>query len=132
TVDICYYLDMKPRSVQKILQFWRELGEQIFDPKKRGHPRLMTQEEMAFLLGILRHSPDLYLDECAEELFYMHGVDPGLSTISETLKWLGWSSKSLSKRAAEKKDYKIYNYIMEVGVEEPQRLVFADETAVNL
>ncbi|EJD42083.1 hypothetical protein AURDEDRAFT_68048, partial [Auricularia subglabra TFB-10046 SS5] len=84
--DICYYLDMTERSVQRVLQFWRQMGKDIDDPKHRGHPRLMTPEEMAFLVGILSHSPDLYLDECAEELYYMHNIDPGLSTISRTLK----------------------------------------------
>ena len=45
------------------------------------------------MLGLLEHSPDLYLDEIQEQLEEQHGIETSLSTISKTLKRLGMSSK---------------------------------------
>ncbi|KZV85451.1 hypothetical protein EXIGLDRAFT_577118, partial [Exidia glandulosa HHB12029] len=133
TAQICLSLDMTERSVQRILRFWRNLQAQIRDPKVLGRPRIMNDTEMQFLLALIKHSPDLYLDEIAEELYYMHGIEPGLSTIHETLRFLGFGDlKCLSKRAREKSVAKIFDYVMQAGAEEPDRLVFADETAVNV
>jgi transposase len=48
------------------------------------------------MLGLLEHSPDIYLDEIQEELFAQHNIDISLSTICRTLKRLGMSSKKAS------------------------------------
>jgi hypothetical protein len=45
------------------------------------------------MLSLLKHSPDIYLDETQEELFTQHNIYISLSTIFQTLKRLGFSSK---------------------------------------
>jgi transposase len=47
------------------------------------------------MLGLLEHSPDLYLDEIQEQLLVQHEIDVSLSTIWRTLKRLGIGSKSV-------------------------------------
>jgi len=47
------------------------------------------------MLGLLEHSPDMYLDEIQEELLTKHEIDISLSTIWRTLKRLGMTSKKV-------------------------------------
>jgi hypothetical protein len=84
------------------------------------------------MLGLLEHSPDLYLDEIQDHLDTQHGIDISLATISRTLKRLGFSSKKLSKAAAERCEEARRNFRMEIGDEPVERLVTADESAVNI
>jgi transposase len=48
------------------------------------------------MLGLLDHSPDLYLDEIQEQIASVHGIELSLSTITRTLKRLGMTSKKAS------------------------------------
>jgi transposase len=48
------------------------------------------------MLGMLDHSPDLFLDEIQDQLQCVHGLEISLSTISRTLKRLGMTSKKAS------------------------------------
>jgi transposase len=45
------------------------------------------------MLGMLEHTPDLYLDEIQEQLSAVHGLELSLRTICRTLKHLGMTSK---------------------------------------
>jgi hypothetical protein len=45
------------------------------------------------MLGMLEHTPDLYLDEIQEQLSAVHGLELSLRTICRTLKRLGMTSK---------------------------------------
>jgi hypothetical protein len=48
-----------------------------------------------FMLALLEHSPDLYLDEIQEQLEVQHNVEVSVATIWRTLKRLGIGSKSV-------------------------------------
>lgn len=52
------------------------------------------------MLGMLDHSPDLFLDEIQDQLQCVHGLDISLKTISRTLKRLGMTSKKASRSHA--------------------------------
>jgi len=84
------------------------------------------------MLGMLEHSPDLYLDEIQEQLSTVHGLELSLRTICRTLKRLGMTSKKLSKPAAEQCEEARREFALEVGKYPPEYLVTADESAVNL
>ena len=49
----------------------------------------------SFILAILEHSPDLYLDELQTQLKELHNVDISLSTIWRTLRRLGMKLKGV-------------------------------------
>jgi hypothetical protein len=53
------------------------------------------------MLGLLDHSPDMFLDEIQDQLFHQHGIDISLATISRTLKRLGISSKKVCNDASQ-------------------------------
>ena len=48
-----------------------------------------------FLLALIDHTPDIYLDEIQEQFSIQHDLDVSLATISRTLKRLGISSKKV-------------------------------------
>lgn len=91
----------------------------------------------------------MYLDEIALELSNTLGVTPALSTIHQTLKLLGYttkkvcyhcpaatnhlfSPKQLSKIALEHCKSSRQAFTFQIGEESPDWLVFTDESAINL
>lgn len=48
------------------------------------------------MLGMLEHSPDLYVDEIQDQLAVVHGLELSLATINRTLKRLGMTTKKVS------------------------------------
>ena len=48
------------------------------------------------MLALLEHSPDIYLDELQEQLEEQHNLKVSISTLSNTLKRLGITSKKVS------------------------------------
>ncbi|KAJ7716067.1 hypothetical protein B0H16DRAFT_1213601, partial [Mycena metata] len=130
--QISVLLDMPLRVVQRVRQVWNEIGEVARDRTRAGRSPLMTRDTVDMMLGLLEHSPDLYLDEIQDQLSILHGVEVSLCTISRTLKRLGMTSKKLSKPAAERCEASRRNYGFEVGQYPPEYLVTADEAAVNL
>ena len=48
------------------------------------------------MLALLEHSPDIYLDELQEQLEEQHNIKVSISTLSNTLKRLGITSKKVS------------------------------------
>jgi hypothetical protein len=102
------------------------------------------------MLALLKHSPDIYLDEIQEQLQEQHRIDVSLSTISRTLKRLGISSKAVSSTyssyislflltfqklstiAAECCEEARRDFALTIGAEAPEYLVTGDEAAVNI
>ncbi|KZV97956.1 hypothetical protein EXIGLDRAFT_560265, partial [Exidia glandulosa HHB12029] len=132
THKITLLLDMTLRSVQRILHDWRVLGIVIRDPKSAGQPKLMNKQQLRYLVALLDHNPDLMLDELAEELRYMFNVVVSLPTLQRNLVELGLTRKKLSKPAQEQQTARQAVYINQVGPELGERLVFADESAINV
>lgn len=125
-------LDMPVRVVQRVKRTWFEIGEVCRDRTYKGRHPLLSPLQTKFLLALLDHSPDLYLDEIQEQLAEQHNLEVSLWTISRTLKRLGMSSKKLSKAAAERCEEARHDFAIEMGDIPPEYLVTADEAAVNV
>ncbi|KDQ51314.1 hypothetical protein JAAARDRAFT_113397, partial [Jaapia argillacea MUCL 33604] len=132
TTEVAISLDMPLRVVQRVLKMWREIGEVCKDRTRLGRSPLMTTDAVRLMLGLLEHTPDIFLDEIQEQLEEQHGVQVSLSTIWRTLKRLGISSKQLSKAARERCEDARRDFVLEIGHEPPERIVCADESAVNI
>ncbi|KAJ7658916.1 hypothetical protein B0H17DRAFT_883702, partial [Mycena rosella] len=81
-----------------------------------------------FMLALLDHTPNAYLDEIQEQLYLQHEIDVSLGTICRTLKPLGISSK----KAEERCEHARRAFLMDIGNEPADRLVCGDESAVNI
>ncbi|KAJ7615148.1 hypothetical protein DFH06DRAFT_961117, partial [Mycena polygramma] len=132
TTEIATDLNMPLRVVQRVIQTWRELGEVCRDRRHRGRAPLMSPNNCKFVLALIDHTPDIYLDEIQEALFTQHDLDVSLATICRTLHRLGISSKKLSRQAAERCEHARRDFMMEIGEEPAERIVCADESAVNI
>ncbi|KAJ6516553.1 hypothetical protein C8R47DRAFT_954146, partial [Mycena vitilis] len=132
STQISVLLDMPLRVVQRVRQVWSEIGEVARDRTRAGRSPLMSRETVDMMLGLLEHSPDMYLDEIQDQLSVLHGLDVSLSTITRTLRRLGMTSKKLSKPAAERCDESRRIFAFEVGQYPAEYLVTADEAAVNI
>ncbi|KAJ7193524.1 hypothetical protein GGX14DRAFT_378942 [Mycena pura] len=141
STEIAIFLDMPLRVVQQVRQVWNEVGEVARHRTRSGRAPLMSRVAVDMMLGMLEHTPDLYLDEIQEQLLAVHGLELSLRTICHTLKQLGMTSKKaggffffeiLSKPAAERCEEARREFALEVGKYPPEYLVTADESAVNL
>lgn len=93
--DIATDLNMPLRVVQRVKKTWQEVGEVCRDRKYMGRTPLLSMGETRFMLALLEHTPDLYLDEIQEQLHEQHDISVSLAAISWTLKRLGMSSKKM-------------------------------------
>ncbi|KAJ7749086.1 hypothetical protein DFH07DRAFT_721612, partial [Mycena maculata] len=85
-----------------------------------------------FMLALIDHTPDIYLNKIQEQLLLQHDLDVSLATISHTMKRLGLSLKKLSRQAAERCADVRHVFLMEIGDEPADHIVCADESAVNI
>jgi transposase len=116
STEISFNLDIPLRVVQRVKQTWNEIGEVCKDRTAMGRAPLMQPEhcevsnhftclvvwlwltcESQFLLALLEHSPDIYLDELQGQLEEQHDIKVSVSTVSNTLKRLGITSKKVSR-----------------------------------
>lgn len=120
STEISISLDMPLRCVQRVRRNWREIGEVCMDRTYIGRAPLMSSAAVEvsllalpairrkltatmdcacqFMLALLEHSPDLYLDELQDQLQVQHDIDVSLATIGRTLKRLGIGSKKVRCR----------------------------------
>ncbi|KAJ7652170.1 hypothetical protein DFH06DRAFT_963748, partial [Mycena polygramma] len=132
TTAIAIDLDMPVRVVQRVKKTWCEIGDVCRDRQYIGRAPMLSPAHSKFMLALLDHTPDMYLDEIQEQLFAQHDIEVSLATISRTLRRLGLSSKKLSRVASERCDDTRRGFFMEIGDEPADRLVCADESAVNI
>ncbi|KAJ7829127.1 hypothetical protein B0H13DRAFT_1652858 [Mycena leptocephala] len=95
TTETSILLNMPLRVVQRVWQVWNEIGEVARPRTRSGRAPLMSRTAVDMMLGMLEHSPDLYLDEIQEQLSAVHGLDLSLRTICRTLHRLGMTIKKL-------------------------------------
>ncbi|KAJ6514507.1 hypothetical protein C8R47DRAFT_939400, partial [Mycena vitilis] len=136
SAEIAVLLDMPLRVVQRVRQVWNEVGEVCRQRVRSGREPLMSREAVDMMLGMLDHSPNLFLDEIQEQLSAVHGIELCLRTISRTLKRLGMTTKKASilrqAPAAERCEEDRRDFVFEVGKYPAEYLVTADESAVNI
>ncbi|KAJ7346093.1 hypothetical protein DFH08DRAFT_701525 [Mycena albidolilacea] len=127
--DIAHALNMPLRVVQPVKEMWAEIGEVCRDRRHKGRALLMSPNYCKFVLALLDHTPDMFLDEIQEALFIQHDIDVSLATICRTFRRLGISSKRAS---AERCAHARRDFLMEIGDEPADRIVCADESADNI
>ncbi|KAJ7735059.1 hypothetical protein B0H16DRAFT_1426180 [Mycena metata] len=133
-------LDMPLRVVQRCITTWKEIGEVCHDRKYKGRaPLLSTQHTKtkpnfdSLCLALIKHSPDIYLDEIQDQLYNCHEVDASLATISRTLHRLAITSKKVRPLASQQSSAGTLCVISSwIGDEPADRIVCADESAVNI
>ncbi|KAJ7301733.1 hypothetical protein DFH08DRAFT_640366, partial [Mycena albidolilacea] len=95
---ICHYTGCKKRTVEGILEDYRKKGTVMREHLKlemRGAKRSMSIGDIRFITSLVRHSPDVYLDELREQLEDTRGSEVSEATIWRTLKRCGFTMKKV-------------------------------------
>ncbi|KAJ8475422.1 hypothetical protein ONZ45_g15616 [Pleurotus djamor] len=132
TNDIAIDLDIPLRVVQRTLEKWKDVGDVETPRLRNGSLPLLRGQSLDFLVALVERDPDAYLDEIQACLSNQLGVDASIATIDRTLQRLGFTKKKLSRVAQERSEEARRAFTLQVGREPPERLVCADEAAVNI
>jgi len=133
--NICKYTGCKKRTVQRILEDYRKKGSVIREHMRqetRGAKRRLTTGDIRFIRGIVRHSPDVYLDEIRELIEERCGTEVSELTIWRTLRRCGFTMKKLTREALERSAAKRSSFRYTWGTKyTPQQTVFVDESSFD-
>ncbi|PPR05263.1 hypothetical protein CVT26_012410 [Gymnopilus dilepis] len=120
-------------TVYNVIDNFRNFGV-VHNPLNRpaGRPRLLTDEDTAFLESLLDANPSMYLDEMQQKLHDICGTDVSIATISRALRRANLTHKTVTKAAAERDEElrAIWEGVM-VQYTDPELFVFLDESAVD-
>ncbi|KAJ7170630.1 hypothetical protein C8R43DRAFT_1085195 [Mycena crocata] len=119
------------RTFFRILHLWRTTGDVVKRTTPRGRPRLLHYDDIDYLLRLVRHSPDWFLDELLELLRHNHFISVHYTTIHNELVRAGMSLKQLKFIAEERSEPTRHDFVREVSQYPADYLGFLDETSKN-
>jgi len=131
--QIAMCLGFSTRSVRRVNSHFRAHGSiKDDDPtEERRVRRHLRDVDVEFLLGTIRQSPDLYLDELQEMMAVSCGIDVSRATVWRTLRRAGFTMKKITRVAAERSAQKRLEYLARIGEYNAEQLIFVDESSVD-
>ncbi|KAF8230337.1 hypothetical protein L208DRAFT_1215375, partial [Tricholoma matsutake] len=113
-----------------ILAQWRQTGDGVKHTYGLcGHPRLLVFDDLQYLLHLVRHRPDWFLDELVDLLWENRFISAHFVTILRKLDRAGYSVKKLKRIAAEQSKEKRSTFVYCMGQYTPDQFGFLDETS---
>ncbi|KAJ7274160.1 hypothetical protein C8J57DRAFT_1434818 [Mycena rebaudengoi] len=113
--DILKCCGFSERTFYRILYLWQTTGDVVkHNPKNTGRPRLLHFDDIQYLLRLVRHSPDWFLNELLRLL----------ETIALYL-------KQLTVIAQERNEPSRNNFVGDAAEYPPEYLGFLGETSKN-
>ena len=109
--------------------FYRVLGLWINTNGVRGRPRLLHFDDINYLIRIIKHRPDWFLDELLSLLETNCFISAHFTTIHQELVRACVSTKKLKKIAAERNDNLRADYIQRIAQYSPEQIGFLDEVS---
>src|SRR6267154_3939242 len=89
----------------RILKVWRETGDVVsISNRIRGRPRIVQCDDVLFLVRLVRHRPEWFLDELLVLLDTNRFVSVHYATIHRELERVGVSLKKLKRIAKERNE----------------------------
>ncbi|KAF8968728.1 hypothetical protein BDZ97DRAFT_1755026 [Flammula alnicola] len=116
------------RTWFRILKLWRETGDVIPESQSiRGRVRNLDQEDLAYLLELIRDNPDYFLDELLYLLDTNRFISVHYTTIFRELERLNVSRKKLKKIALERNEERRADFVARMAKYDPEEVGFLDE-----
>ncbi|KAJ7028811.1 hypothetical protein C8F04DRAFT_963505 [Mycena alexandri] len=106
--EVYAFTDVSPRQQGQIMKLWRETSTVKAKPdgsERRGKPRTLSFNNIAFLQGAIDRTCDTYLDELQESLAAICGAEASQATIWCTLRRKGYRMKKITRKAIERSCY---------------------------
>ncbi|KAJ7487437.1 hypothetical protein B0H11DRAFT_1721189 [Mycena galericulata] len=85
----------------RVLHLWWTIGDVVSNKKNLGCPRLLHTDDVDYLLWLVQHNPDWYLDELLRLLETNRFIFVHYVTIHHELERARMSTKDLSNIALE-------------------------------
>ncbi|KAJ6505673.1 hypothetical protein C8R47DRAFT_967791 [Mycena vitilis] len=119
------------RTFFRILKLWRTTGDVVRSRRRTGRNRLLHFDDVDYLVRLVQHQPDYFLDELQNLLVHNRFISVHYTTIHRTLERAGLSYKLLKDIAAERSEPSRLDYIREASQYPADYLGFLDETSKN-
>ncbi|KAJ7763180.1 hypothetical protein DFH07DRAFT_738961 [Mycena maculata] len=115
-----------------VLKLWRTTGDVIRAKHRRtGRYRLLHYDDVDYLIHLVQHQPDWFLDELLGLLKHNRFISVHYTTIHRELERAGMSTKNLTVIAMERNEPSRMDYIREMSPYPAHYLGFLDETSKN-
>jgi len=131
--DILACVGFSERTFYRVLKLWRETGDVVSHRRaaRTGRPRLLHYDDIQYLLRLVQHRPDWFLDELLNLLKINRFVSVHYTTIYRELERAGMSRKKLKIIAKERNEPLRNDYMRHMARYSPEQLGFLDETSKN-
>ncbi|KAF8799510.1 hypothetical protein BYT27DRAFT_7050612, partial [Phlegmacium glaucopus] len=128
--DILDCVGFSERTFYRVLSLWRETGNVVKHTYGlHSRPRFLVSDDLQYLLRLVRHRPDWFLDELADLLRENRFISVHFSTILRELSRVGYSVKKLKQIAAERNEDKRAEFVYRMAAYTREQLGFLDETS---
>lgn len=130
--DILACVGFSRSTFFRICKLWCTTGD-VIRPRScnRGRPRLLHFDDLQYLLRLIQHRPDWFLDEFLSLLKTNRFISVHYTTIHRELERLGMSTKRLKVIAVERKEPLRNDFLRRMANYTPEQLGFLDETSKN-
>jgi transposase len=128
--DLLEVLRISRSTFFRVLQLFRETGSVVCNNGPRqGRPRSLLTGDIQYLLRLIRHRPDWFLDELLDLLATNRFISVHFTTIFRALERAGASRKKLKRIAKERNEILQADFVARMAQYEPDELGFLDETS---
>jgi transposase len=118
------------RTFWRIMKLWRETGDVVrHNTGGAGRPRSLHLEDTIYLLRLVNHRPDWFLDELLSMLETSRFISVHFTTIHRELARAGMSLKKLKRIARERNEVRRAEFVRRMAQYEPEEIGFLDETS---
>ena len=131
--EVAKLLNVSVGLVHNVVSCHRRFG-QVNDPRPRsyGRHRILDNDDLSFIHGVIGAKPTIFLDELQYKLATVRGVQVSLATVSRTLSREGLTRKALSREANERNEGVRLLWELDMAqYTDPDVFVFLDESAVD-
>ena len=129
--DISSRLMVDQSTVRRILQLFGNTGTVTKKDYPESHAenlRLLTEVDQFLIMELVIEKPGTYLSEIKWQLEKTTGTTVSESTICRFLKQCGFTRKKIKHVALQRSEILRAKYVAEIGIYNPESLVFVDET----
>lgn len=128
--DILACTGFSESTFWRILKLWRETGDVVRHTFGiRGRPRTLHCDDVLYLVRLVQHRPEWFLDELLRLLDTNRFISVHYTTIHRELTRVGISLKKLKRIAKERNEEKRMNFLIRMSQYSPEQLGFLDETS---
>ena len=126
--DILDCLDMSESTFFRALRLFRETGN-VEHPRSttRGRPRKLHFDDLTYMIALINHRPDWFLDELLGLLDTNRSISVHFTTIYRELERSGVSLKKLRRIAKERDENLRADFVRTMGQYSPEEIGFLDE-----